>query len=273
MGSEPVDLAPTIPEGAFMIFECMFACAAGSIVYGSIGERTSLRRHCIFLFLWSFFAYNGPCHWVWGKGFLMKLGVLDFAGGIPVHIIAGFSSLAYILFMGKKYTYPLVSNADNVSNVSFGSALLWFGWIFFNGASEYAMNNRAIYAVINTHICASFSGLTWILMEMLLGKNTKINLSAFSNGVVAGLVLITPASGFVAPCYSIVFGTLGSILCRLSFKIKDYCKLEDPLNVFAVHGMGGVIGTLLTGIFADKVISTEDIKGGWINGNVSSFHV
>jgi ammonium transporter, Amt family len=218
----------------------------------------------VFIFFWTTFVYDVVAYWTWGaRGWLHNLaclnivyssapclnGVYDFAGGGPVHIASGFAGLAYCLVVGKRRIVKELK-PHNISSVLLGTTLLWFGWFGFNGGSAISSTPRAIMASLVTTICAATTGMTWVLFDYVVTK--KISAVSFCSGVVAGLVVITPASGFVSPWGSFVMGVIGGITVNLCCKLKDKLGYDDTLDAFGIHGMGGIIGCLLTGIFHQK---------------------
>jgi Amt family ammonium transporter len=275
VGNDPHTLAPTIPENTFMIFQCMFACITPALAFGSVAERTPILTFVVFTLIWSTFVYDFIAYWNWApNGWLHNFGVLDFAGGTPVHITSGFSALAYALAVGPRRTVDFKKlKPSNPADLYLGTALLWFGWFGFNAGSEMAINYRAVNALVVSNIAASMGGLTWVLAEMIRQNSRKISLNGFCTGAVVGLVTITPACGFVRPHFAFCFGFLGAIASFFACSIKnltDY-KWDDACDVFGVHGVGGIVGCILTGFFADNslVIESGDapILGGFINQN------
>jgi ammonium transporter, Amt family len=197
-----------------------------------------LRVYIIFLILWSTFVYDIVAHWVWGPhGWLSSnFEILDYAGGMPVHIVAGFSSLAYALCVGPRRTVDLKKQKpSNISDVFFGASILWFGWFFFNGGSEMAINSRAVNASVITNLAGCTGGLTWICIEMIHYKTTKMSLNGLCAGVISGMVCITPGAGYIAPRFSLLFGLTGALVCYYGIQLKGYLnhKYDDALDVFA----------------------------------------
>jgi len=197
------------------------------------------------------------------------MGGLDFAGGTPVHISSGAAALAYALVLGKRSGDQKDFRPHSMSNVVIGTCFIWFGWFGFNGGSALSANLRAAMACVVTNLAASTAGLTWVLLDYR--HDRKLSVLGFCSGAVAGLVAITPASGFVSPASSVAIGFLGAIACNLAVRLKHYLKYDDAFDVFAVHGVGGVVGNLLTGVFAQAKIAGLDgvtvIKGGWLDGH------
>ncbi|KAI8093890.1 ammonium transporter AmtB-like domain-containing protein [Halteromyces radiatus] len=263
----------SIPDIVFMIFQCMFAALTPALAIGSAAERGRLLPMVIFMFIWSTIVYDVIACWTWNpNGWSAKLGGLDFAGGTPVHISSGFASLAYALVLGKRQGHGSLSQAHdfkphNMSNVVLGTALLWFGWFGFNGGSALAGNLRAAMACVVTNLAAAVGAITWMCLDYRIER--KFTALGFCSGAVAGLVAITPASGFVGPGPSVAIGFLGAIACNFAVHLKHMFNYDDALDVFAVHGVGGYVGSILTGIFAESYIAgldgSTDIAGGWMN--------
>jgi Amt family ammonium transporter len=210
VGNNPNPVAPTIPSNVFMIYQCFFATLTPTIIFGSVAERATLTSFLVIIVFWSTLVYDFLAYWTWNKkGWLQVLGAIDFAGGGPVHIASGCSSLAFALVVGPRATRLKVP--VNIKSVYVGTGLLWFGWIGFNGGSELALNSRAVNAVVVTNFAAFTSGICWVLLEMVLNWTKQVSLTGFCSGVIVGLVAITPASGFVTPVYSIVIGIIGKL--------------------------------------------------------------
>jgi len=256
------DYAPTIPHQAFMIFQAMFAVITPALIIGAFAERMKFSAFLLFTILWATFVYDPIAHWVWGVGgWLKDLGALDFAGGTVVHINAGMGALAAALLLGKRKGYqnkPIPPH--NLPHVVLGTALLWFGWFGFNAGSALAANGLAVSAFVVTNTAAATAGLTWALIEWI--HNGKPTIFGTATGVVAGLVAITPAAGFVGPLSAIVIGVFVSIFCYLMVAlVKPALGYDDSLDAFGVHGIGGIWGALATGLFATKVINPDGANG------------
>ncbi|UJR37072.1 hypothetical protein I4U23_029776 [Adineta vaga] len=263
-----------IPDIAFCIFELMFAATATTIVVGAVSERGRIWPTIVFVFLWCTLVYNFVAYWTWSpNGWAFILGSLDFAGGTPVHIAAGTSALVYSLVLGKRQpvTHIEQSRPHNINNIFIGTALSWFGWFGFNGGSGLAISSRAVLACVVTNLAACVGGSTWCMLDyFLLKPRYKFTTFGFCMGAMAGLVCITPASGFVGPPASLAIGFVGSVCVYFGRKIKTLFKIDDAFDIFAQHGVGGFVGCLLTGIFAQKYIPALDqvtIAGGWLDGN------
>ena len=255
------DYGSTIPQLAFMIFQCMFAVITPALITGAFAERMKFGAFVLFTLLWATFVYNPLCHWVWGVGGWMGgLGALDFAGGTVVHISSGISALAAALIMGKRLGYGTTSFIPhNLPMTLTGAALLWFGWFGFNAGSALAADGLAASAFVVTHLASAAAAVSWVFFEWIhRGKPTTLGVAS---GAVAGLVAITPGSGFVGPMSSLIIGFLGGALCYGGVLLKTRLGYDDSLDVVGVHGVGGTWGALATGLFA----STE-INSGGANG-------
>jgi Amt family ammonium transporter len=247
--------AATIPEILFMAYQMTFAIIAVALVAGSVADRMRFSAFVWFTILWLPIVYVPIAHWVWGNGWLMKLGILDFAGGTVVHINAGVSGLVAAYVLGRRAGYGSENFAPyDLSLAVIGTGLLWVGWFGFNGGSALAAGSRAAFAIVTTHLAASGGALTWTLLEWW--TRGKPSVLGMISGAVAGLGTITPASGFVLPWHGIVIGvTAGAVCFWASTRLKQALGYDDSLDVFGVHGVGGVIGTLLTGVFATAAVS------------------
>jgi len=256
------DYGPTIPHQAFMIFQAMFAVITPALIIGAFAERMKFSAFLLFTLLWATFVYDPIAHWVWGVGgWLRDLGALDFAGGTVVHVNAGMAALAAALVLGKRKGYekkPIPPH--NLPHVVLGTALLWFGWFGFNAGSALAANGLAVSAFVVTNTAAATAGLTWACIEWI--HNGKPTIFGGATGAVAGLVAITPAAGFVGPLSAIVIGVFVSIFCYLMVAlVKPALGYDDSLDVFGVHGIGGMWGALATGLFATKLINPDGANG------------
>jgi Amt family ammonium transporter len=263
VGAEPFkDYAPTIPHGAYMIFQAMFAIITPALIIGAFAERMKFSAFVAFILLWATLIYDPVAHWVWGVGgWLKALGALDFAGGTVVHINAGIAGLVTALLIGKRKGYDgKVTPPHNVPFIVLGAALLWFGWFGFNSASALAANGLAVSAFVVTNTAAAMAGLTWAVLDWIV--NGKPTMFGVVTGTVAGLVAITPAAGFVGPLSAIAIGAGVSVLCFLGVAfIKPRLGYDDALDAFGVHGIGGMWGALATGLFASKTINDAGADG------------
>lgn len=262
------DYAGTIPHQLFMVYQMMFAAITPALITGAFAERVKFPTFVVFTLLWATLVYDPIAHWVWGKGgWLHNLGALDFAGGTVVHISSGISALVFVLVVGKRSGYPRVTPPPhNMTYTLVGAALLWFGWFGFNAGSALAANELAVSAFINTHIAAAMAALSWLVIDWFVTKRPTVLGAA--TGAVAGLVAITPAAGFVSPMSAIAIGVLAALVCYIAVAvIKQRLGYDDSLDAFGVHGVGGTVGALLTGVFASKVINPSGADG-LIYGNV-----
>lgn len=263
--------SPKIPDLVFAIYQCMFAAITPALAIGSAAERGRLVPAVVFIFVWATLVYDPIACWTWNtNGWSNFMGGLDFAGGTPVHISSGSAALAYCLIVGKRHGHGTDEfKPHNVANTVLGCCFLWFGWFGFNGGSALAGNLRAAMACTVTNLAASTAGLTWMLLDYRLER--KLSALGFCAGAVAGLVAITPGSGFVGAPASVVFGVVGGAACNFAVKLKYVFDFDDALDVFAVHAVGGAVGNILTGIFAQKSIAALDgittINGGWLDGH------
>ncbi len=255
------DYAATVPHQAYMIFQCMFAVITPALITGAFAERITFRGFLLFSLLWMTFIYDPLAHWVWGvDGWLHRLGALDFAGGTVVHISSGTSALAAVLVIGPRRGFlrePMPPH--NLTLTLAGAGLLWFGWFGFNAGSALAANGLATSAFVATHIGAAAAALGWVFAEwIVLGKPTTLGVAS---GVVAGLVAITPASGYVGPLSSIVIGAVAGVVCFFAVRLKSRFGYDDALDVVGVHAVGGIWGALATGLFASVAINAAGADG------------
>ncbi len=255
------DYGTTIPHLAFMIFQCMFAIITVALITGAFAERMKFSAFLLFALLWATFVYNPLAHWVWGVGgWLGQIGALDFAGGTVVHISSGISALAAALVVGKRLGYGSEAFLPhNLPMTITGAGLLWFGWFGFNAGSALAANGLAANAFVVTHIASALGALSWVIMEWVhTGKPTTLGAAS---GAVAGLVAITPASGFVGPVSSIIIGGLAGMICYGGVLLKVKLGYDDSLDVVGIHGFGGTWGALATGLFASTMVNPDGADG------------
>ena len=258
------------PELAFVSFQMMFAIITPALITGAFAERFQIKTYLIFLVLWSTLVYSPITHWVWAeKGWLLELGALDFAGGTVIHINAGIAAVAAALIVGKRRNPGLQPN--NVPYVVLGAAILWFGWFGFNAGSALAANDSAANAFLVTNVAAATAALTWGLISMC--RTGKIGAVGVATGAVAGLVAITPAAGAVGVLGSLAIGFGAGLLCFFAVELIHKTGMDDALDVFAVHGIGGIWGAIATGIFAVAVITgggdpAEGVSGLIEGGNI-----
>lgn len=266
------DYATTIPHTVFMIFQCMFAVITPALITGAFAERVRFVPFLVFSLLWTILVYNPVCHWIWGKGgWLGAMGVLDFAGGLVVHITCGAAALAGVLVLGSRKGYGRTNfMPHNLPMTMLGTGLLWFGWFGFNGGSALAADEVAATAFVATHL-AGMAGLgMWVVMEWITqGKATTLGAAS---GAISGLATITPAAGFVSPNSAIIIGILAGIVCFLAVNAKTKLKLDDSLDVVGIHGVGGLVGTLCLGVFASTAVNPGGVDG-LLAGNVSQLWI
>jgi Amt family ammonium transporter len=257
-----------IPDMLFMVFQLAFAGVTLAILTSGVAERIKLSSFIVLGLLWTTLVYNPLAHWSWGGGWAHSLGALDFAGGTVVHISSGFGALALALVIGNRMDYGKYSmEAENITTTLLGGALLWFGWFAFNAGSALAANGIAVNAVVATMISASAGALTWMAASWIKGKPSSLGMIS---GAIAGLVAITPACGFVNPMSAILIGGVAGVLCYSALLFRVRRGLDESLDAWAIHGMGGLWGALATGIFASAAIGGVD---GLIYGNVNQFFI
>jgi Amt family ammonium transporter len=263
VGATPHPLAPTVPETAFASFQLMFAVITPALIAGAFAERVRFGGYVLFVALWSLVVYAPLAHWVWGGGFLGTdgVGALDFAGGTVVHVSAGAAALAAALFVGKRRGYPRGNFAPhNVPMVVLGAGILWFGWFGFNAGSAVAANGVASSAFLATHLGAAGAMIGWLVPERVRhGKATAVG---GATGAVAGLVAITPAAGYVTPLAALAIGLIGGAVCFGAVELKARLGYDDSLDAVGVHLVGGLVGALLTGIFASLAVNPAGADGG-----------
>jgi Amt family ammonium transporter len=257
-------LAKTIPEALFMLYQMTFAIITVALVAGAVADRMRFSAYLLFCVGWFMFVYVPLAHWVWGGGFLGTAGVIDFAGGLVVHLSAGIGGLVAAKVLGRRYGYGSENLSPfDLSLAVIGTGLLWVGWFGFNGGSALQANSRAVMAITATHLAACAGALTWGAIEW--STRRKPSVLGMISGAIAGLGTITPASGFVAPWHGIVIGVAAGALCFWACtSLKHRFNYDDSLDVFGVHGIGGITGTLLAGVFATAAIGGT---AGLIEGN------
>jgi len=272
LSGKPWSAANTIPQGLFSMFQLMFAIITPGLVVGAIAERMRFSAYVLFTVLFSLLVYAPLAHWSWHPdGFLAKMGALDFAGGTVVHISAGCAALAgaLVLKRRKAHIQKLSTPPANIPYVLIGTGLLWFGWFGFNAGSAGAANALSVSAFSTTNTAAAAAGCSWMFFDVVRGK--KPSVVGFCVGAVVGLVAITPAAGFVAVPQSIFIGVFAAIISNVAVHIKaTKTVLDDTLDVFPCHGIGGMVGMLMTGIFATKAVNIAG-NDGWAYGNASFF--
>ncbi|MBU0696723.1 MAG: ammonium transporter [Bacteroidetes bacterium] len=271
--AKPWSLAPTIPQTLFAFFQLMFAVITPGLVVGAVAERIRFTSYILFTVLFSIFVYAPLAHWTWHPdGFLFQMGALDFAGGTVVHISAGCAALAGALVLKRRKVHLEQKEIPpaNIPYVLIGTGLLWFGWFGFNAGSALAANGLAVSAFATTNTAAAAAGLAWMFFDVV--RNKKPSVLGFCIGAVVGLVAITPAAGFVSIPHSIFIGVFAALISNLAVHIKSKSRLDDTLDVFPCHGIGGMVGVLMTGIFASKMINPAG-NDGLLFGNWSFFFI
>jgi Amt family ammonium transporter len=260
-----VDLAPrpgdTIPHMLFFAYQMMFAIITPALISGAYAERLKFSAYVLFTLLWATLIYDPLCHWVWGSGgWMAKMGVLDFAGGIVVHVSSGISALVVALIVGKRIGYPRErSMPHNMTMVLLGAGILWFGWFGFNGGSALNASGIAVLALVNSQLAAAAGGIVWLAIDVY--RYGKASALGFASGLVAGLATVTPASGFVGPMGAIAIGAAAGLACYGAVMLKGKLNYDDTLDAFGVHGVGGAVGTILLGVFASKAWNAGGADG------------
>ena len=257
---DPIGYAPTIPHQVFMVYQMMFAIITPALISGAIVERVTFKTYFWFGLLWSTFIYSPLAHWVWGRGWLEAIGVLDFAGGTVVHISSGVSAVVAAWMIGpRKDHLNKPHTPHNVPYVLLGIGLLWFGWFGFNGGSALGSGSLATVAFVTTMISTAAGGLTWTIIEWVLrGKPTAVGIAS---GFLAGLVGITPAAGFVLPVGALLIGSIAAVCCFFAVSLRAKLGFDDSLDTFPIHGVGGTVGVILTGVFATKAVNAAGNDG------------
>ncbi len=255
-----------IPEFVFIAYQMMFAIITPALITGAFANRVTFKSYMIFLTFWQILVYYPFVHMIWGGGLLAQWGVLDFAGGIVVHATAGFAALASVFYVGARVDKN--STPNSIPLVAIGSGLLWFGWYGFNAGSEVCVDNITSLAFLNTDIAASFATMSWLVIEW--SRERKPKLVGLLTGGIAGLATITPCAGFVPLWASPIIGTAAGLICYWAVQFKNKMKWDDALDVWGVHGIGGVFGTIMLGVFASKAVNSAGADGLWF-GNASFF--
>lgn len=260
MGMTPDTLNGTIPAYVYMWFQGMFAIITPALISGAIAERMKFSAYVLFILLWATFVYDPTAHWVWGGGWLQTMGALDFAGGTVVHLSSGVSALAMALVLGKRLGFPGEAFIPhNMTMTLLGAALLWFGWFGFNSGSALAANGIGGLAFCTTMTATAGAATSWMMMEWVFHKRPSA--LGLASGLLAGLVVITPAAGYVTPAWSLIMGLAGGVVCYYGVRIKMKLGFDDALDVVGVHGVGGAFGAICTGIFA-SIGGTGLLYGG-----------
>ena len=272
VGADPhATYGPTIPHTAFMLFQLMFAAITPALIAGAFAERKRFSAMVLFAALWSLVVYAPLAHWIWGGGWLARMGALDFAGGAVVHISSGAAALVCAIVMGKRHGYGTDYMAPhNLPMTLLGTGLLWFGWFGFNGGSALGANGLAVSAILATHIAACMGAIVWCVVEWVhRGKPTVLGVAS---GAVAGLATVTPASGYVGPFSALLIGAIAGLACYFAIVWKGRFGYDDSLDVVGIHGVGGVLGILATGLFASKAVNAAGADGLFF-GNAAQFGV
>ncbi|HVN65597.1 MAG TPA: ammonium transporter [Methanomicrobiales archaeon] len=266
VGMAPGPYAQTVPGLAFMIFQLVFAAVTLAILTSVFAERVRLSSFLVFGLLWTTLVYDPLAHWVWGGGWMAAMGALDFAGGMVVHISAGFSALAVALVIGKRRGFgDHAMEPSNIPLALIGAALLWFGWFGFNGGSALAANGLAANAIVVTNTAAAAGALTWMCASWYHGRPSSLGVVS---GAVAGLGAITPAAGFVDPLAAVLIGVVAGLLCYSMMLLRIRKELDESLDAWSIHGMGGLWGVIATGIFATAAVNGAT---GLLAGNIHQF--
>jgi ammonium transporter, Amt family len=261
--------APHIPAAAHFVFQEMFAIITPALITGAFADRVKFKSYLWFLVLWSILVYIPFVHWIWGGGFLAKWGVLDFAGGMVVHISAGFAALASVFVVGKRHFLPGERKLPhNVAFVALGTGLLWFGWFGFNAGSALSANGIAAQAFLNTDIAGSIAMCTWMFISW--SRSGKPSLTGALTGAVAGLACVTPAAGYIPTWSAFIVGVLAGSVCYFAVVLREKLDWDDALDVWGAHGVGGLLGSILLGVFAYKTINPAGANG-LVAGNPAFF--
>jgi len=271
-GASPVN--PSVPLLVFVSYQMMFAIITPALITGAFANRVRFPAYLVFLVGWLALVYFPFVHMVWGGGLLASLGVRDFAGGIVVHTTAGFAALASVLYVGKRRSPD--KGMHSLPLVALGTAILWFGWYGFNAGSEFGVNRVTALAFLNTDVAASFAGPTWLLLDWIFTRKPKF--LGFLTGSVAGLATITPCAGYVTTGAAVLIGIIASLVCYLAVNLKNKTGLDDALDVFGVHGVGGMTGTILLGVFGSSAATFAGrdpalLAPGLLEGNWGFFLV
>ncbi len=255
---------PEVPFLAFFVFQMMFAVITPALITGAFVDRMNFKAYLVFLILWSIVVYAVLAHWVWGGGFIAKLGAIDFAGGTVVHISAGMAALASVFVFGKRQQTSV--RPHNIPFVALGTALLWFGWYGFNAGSALAANGQAAAAFVNTQVAPAAAMIAWLFLAWIVdGKPSVVGPLV---GAVVGLVAVTPAAGYVEPIGAMIIGVVAAVACFFAMKFRAAMKWDDALDVWGCHGIGGIVGSILTGVFAAKEVGGFS---GLLEGNPAQF--
>jgi ammonium transporter, Amt family len=255
--TSPSPLNPTIPEIVFVAYQMMFAIITPALITGAFANRVTFKAYLAFLTFWLLFVYFPFVHMIWGGGVLAKWGVLDFAGGIVVHNIAGLAALASVLYVGRRRVAD--QGPHSIPLVALGTGLLWFGWYGFNAGSEFRVDSTTAVAFLNTDVAASFAAIAWLAMAWFFEKRPSF--LGLLTGAVAGLATITPAAGFVSPAAAVLIGIVSGIVCYGAVALKNRLQWDDALDVWGVHGVGGFLGIVMLGVLATTAFNPHGADG------------
>jgi Amt family ammonium transporter len=263
----PFPGSPTIPLIVFVAYQMMFAQITPALITGAFANRVTFKAYLLFLVAWLLLVYFPVAHMVWGGGILQHYGVLDFAGGIVVHATAGFAALAAVFYVGKRRVAD--TGMHNIPLVALGTGLLWFGWYGFNAGSELKVDPVTSNAFLNTDVAASFAAITWLILAWTIERKPKF--VGLLTGSIAGLAAVTPAAGYVTTDTAILIGIAAGVVCYFAVSFKNRRQWDDALDVWGVHGVGGVIGVLALGLFAFKAVNPDGGADGLAHGNTAFF--
>jgi len=263
----PFATSPTLPLIVFVAYQMMFAQITPALITGAFANRVKFKAYLLFLVAWLLLVYFPIAHMVWGGGILQKHGVLDFAGGIVVHCTAGFAALAAVFYVGRRRVQD--PGLHSIPLVALGTGLLWFGWYGFNAGSELKVDPVTSLAFLNTDVAASFAAMTWLTLAWFIEKKPKF--VGLLTGSIAGLAAVTPAAGYVSTPTAILIGVLASVICYYAVWLKNRLQWDDALDVWGVHGVGGVVGVTALGLFAYKAMNPDGGADGLVHGNAAFF--
>jgi len=263
----PFPGSPTIPLIVFVAYQMMFAQITPALITGAFANRVTFKAYLMFLVAWLLLVYFPIAHMVWGGGILQQSGVLDFAGGIVVHCTAGFAALAAVFYVGKRRVQD--AGSHSIPLVALGTGLLWFGWYGFNAGSELKVDPVTSLAFLNTDVAASFAAITWLALAWIIEKKPKF--VGLLTGSIAGLAAVTPAAGYVSTGTAILIGVVASVICYYAIWLKNHLKWDDALDVWGVHGVGGVIGVMILGLLAYRAVNPDGGADGLLHGNAAFF--
>ncbi len=264
---DPSPINATIPIIVFIAYQMMFAIITPALITGAFANRVTFKAYMLFLTAWLIFVYFPFVHMIWGGGILAQWGVLDFAGGIVVHNIAGMAALASVLYVGRRHVID--RGPHSIPLVALGTGLLWFGWYGFNAGSEFRVDGVTASAFLNTDLAASFAAITWMIVEWFSTRKPKF--LGLLTGAVAGLATITPAAGFVSPKAAVVIGIVAGLVCYWAVMLKNKLKWDDALDVWGVHGVGGALGIVMLGVLANQSFNPAVHTNGLLHGNPGFF--